>query len=139
MNTERVGQPTEKMKKEMSDHNERLMSWYNIEEQTWSSAKEVAPGSGIWLYENVIPKSLNVIERLEDVLLDPKNKYQYSEALVGYGVKMPEYRDCFDFKYKKTDIERDSSEAGQKLVKLWEDTHYRQRQAVNQYTKTYHI
>lgn len=139
METQRVGDPDEKMKQEMSDHHNRLMSWYEIETQTWSDAREVVPGSGIWVYEDVIPKSMNVIERLEEVLLDNSNRYRYQEAMVGYGVKMPEYRDCVDFKYKRSDIERDTSEAGKKLVALWDDTHYRQLQAVKHYSKRYNI
>jgi hypothetical protein len=134
-----VGEPTEEMKKEMIAHSEKIRSWYEIAEETWSSRREVAPGSGIWVYENVIPKDLGVIDRLEDVLNSPENSYDYADALVGYGVKMPDYRDCFDFKYKKTDIEHDTSEAGKKLVSLWEDTHYRQLQAVKDYTSRYNI
>lgn len=139
MDNQHVSNPDESMKLQMESHNQRLLSWYEIEEKTWSECREVVPGSGIWVYEDVIPSSLNTIERLEEVLSNPDNRYNYREALVGYGVKMPEYRDCFDFKYKKTDIEHDTSEAGQKLVSLWEDTHYRQLQAVKHYTKNYNI
>jgi hypothetical protein len=127
------------MEREIEDHNLRLTKWYEIEEKTWDHAEEVAPGSGIWVYRNVIPSSVNVISRLEEVLLDPTNRYHYEEALVGYGVKMPEYRDCFDFKYKKTDIQSDKSEAAEKLAALWDETHYRQLQAVRHYTKMYNI
>jgi hypothetical protein len=134
-----VGEPSKEMKQEIDDHNARLMRWYEIEEQTWTSAEEVVPASGIWVYRDVIPKSLDVINRLEEVLNDPSNRYHYEEALVGYGVKMPEYRDCFDFKYKKTDIQYDKSEAALKLSSLWDDTHYRQLQAVRHYTKMYNI
>jgi hypothetical protein len=139
MQDQHVGEPDDRMKQEMSEHSIRLLHWYEIKEQTWSDAREIAPNSGIWVYENVIQENMDVINRLEDVLLDPSNRYTYQDALVGYGVKMPEYRDCFDFKYKKSDIEHDKSEAGQKLVKLWEDTHYRQLQAVKHYTKNYNI
>lgn len=139
MQESHVGQPTEAMVKEMDDHNTRLSKWYEIEEKTWSEAEEVAPGSGIWVYRGVLPTDLNVIGRLEEVLSDPSNRYKYEEALVGYGIKMPEYRDCFDFKYKKTDIQHDKSEAAAKLAELWDDTHYRQLQAVRHYTKMYNI
>jgi hypothetical protein len=139
MQDKHVGEPDDRMKQEMSEHQDRLQNWYEIQEQTWSNAREIAPNSGIWVYENVIQENMDVINRLEGVLLDPSNRYTYQDALVGYGVKMPEYRDCFDFKYKKSDIEHDKSEAGQKLVKLWEDTHYRQLQAVKHYTKNYNI
>lgn len=138
MQSEHV-EPTDAMDSEMSEHNKRLLAWYEIEEQTWSDAREVVPNSGIWVYEDVIPKSLNVIDRLEEVLLDPATRYTYQEALVGYGVKMPEYRDCFDFKYKKSDIQHDTSEAGMKLAALADDTVYRQLQAVRHYTKRYNI
>lgn len=127
------------MDEDMDAHKDRLLSWYEIEEKTWSDCREVAPGSGIWVYEDVLPKDMRIIERLEEVLSDPTNRYNFAEALVGYGVKMPEYRDCYDFKYKKTDLQYDKSEAAQKLVSLWEDTHFRQLQAVKHYTKNYNI
>ena len=139
MNENSVKKSDQVMQAEMDSHSQGLISWYEIKEKTWSDCREVVPGSGIWVYEDVIPKSLQTIERLEEVLLDPSNRYTYQEALVGYGVKMPEYRDCVDFKYKKSDISMDKSEAGIKLSELWDDTHYRQLQAVKHYTKTYNI
>ena len=117
----------------------RLKDWYTIQEQTWSSAEEVAPGSGIWVYRDVLPKELNVIERLEAVLDDPNNDYQYQEAMVGYQMKMPEYRDCVDFKYKKSDIIQDVSPSGLALHRLADDTVHRQMQAVKDYTRRYNI
>ena len=117
----------------------RLKDWYTIQEQTWSSAEEVAPGSGIWVYRDVLPKELNVIERLEAVLDDPNNDYQYQEAMVGYQMKMPEYRDCVDFKYKKSDIIQDVSPSGLALHQLADDTVHRQMQAVKDYTRRYNI
>ena len=139
MNENHVAKSADTLQAEMDAHSQSIVSWYEIKEQTWSNCREVAPGSGIWVYEDVIPKSLKTIERLEEVLLDPSNRYEYQEALVGYGVKMPEYRDCVDFKYKKSDIAMDKSEAGKKLSDLWDDTHHRQLQAVKHYTKHYNI
>lgn len=139
METGRIGAPDEKMQKQMDDHNTRLKAWYTLDEQTWSSAEEVAPGSGIWVYRDVLPKNLNIIERLNSVLNDPTNHYHYEEAMVGYGVKMPDYRDCFDFKYKKSDIAQDRSPAGLALHSLADDVYYRQLQAVKHYTKHYNI
>jgi hypothetical protein len=117
----------------------RLKDWYERKEQTWSSAEEVAPGSGIWVYRDVLPKEMNIIERLESVLNDPTNHYQYEEAMVGYQMKMPEYRDCVDFKYKKSDIIDDVSPAGLALHQLADDTVHRQMQAVKDYTRRYNI
>ena len=82
---------------------------------------------------------MNIIERLESVLNDPTNHYNYAEAMVGYGMKMPEYRDCYDFKYKKTDIQYDKSEASIKLQELWDDVYFRQLQAVKHYCRVHNI
>lgn len=119
--------------------NERLAKWYTIEEQTWSSAEEIAPNSGIWVYHDVLPINLNIIERLEAVLDDPDNDYQYQEAMVGYGMKIPEYRDCVDFKYKRSDFDSDTTKHGDALRELADDTIHRQLQAVKDYTRRYNI
>jgi hypothetical protein len=119
--------------------NQRLTSWYKIDEVTWSSAEEVKPGSGIWVYHDVLPESMNIIQRLEEVLDSPDNRYNYQEAMVGYGMKMPEYRDCYDFKYKRHDFDQDSTIWGNKLRDLADDTVYRQLQVVKDYTRKYNI
>jgi hypothetical protein len=119
--------------------NNRLTQWYKIDEITWSSAEEVKPGSGIWVYHDVLPKEMNIIQRLEEVIDSPDNNYKYQEAMVGYGMKMPEYRDCYDFKYKKHDFDHDESLWGDKLRQLADDTAYRQKQIVKDYTRRYNI
>ena len=126
-----------KVEQEMLE--KRLTDWYTLSERTWTSAQEVAPGTGIWVYRDVLPKDMRVIERLEEVLNDPDNDYQYQEAMVGYQMKMPEYRDCVDFKYKKSDIIDDTTPSGLKLHELADDTVYRQLQAVKDYTRRYNI
>jgi hypothetical protein len=129
----------EKSKTEQQNINNRLAEWYKIEEQTWSSCQEVVPGSGIWVYRDVLTEDMNIIQRLEDVIDDPENDYDWREAMVGYQMKMPEYRDCVDFKYKRTDIESDSSEAGQKLRDLADDVTRKELAVVKDYTRKYHI
>ena len=116
---------------------DRIKRYYEIEEETWSSVEDL--GQGIWVYHDVIPKDLRVIERLEEVILDKTNYYDFREAMVGYGMKMPEYRDCYDFKFKKTDIERDLSPASKKLQSIWDDVYYRELQAVKHYSKSFNI
>lgn len=108
--------------------------WVEPIKQTWT--EKIDLGSGIWLYKNVIPTDIPA--RLEELLADPSNPYNWMEAFVGYQQSMPEYRDCVDFKYKKTDI-NDPSEAGQKLVKIWEECYEPQRQAVRDYSRMYNI
>jgi hypothetical protein len=121
----------------MENIHERIQKYYQIEEQTWSSVEDF--GNGILVYRDVLPKSMEIISRLEDVLNDPNNRFSYSEAKVGYGMRMPEYRDCQDFKFKKTDIADDRSEASLKLQQLWDEVYFRQLQAVKHYCRTYNI
>lgn len=121
----------------IEEHEQRLSDWYNIKEQTWSDISDL--GNGILVYHNALPTGLDIINRLESVVSDPANPYNYSEAMVGYGMKMPEYRDCFDIKFKKTDIEHDPSDASLKLQSLWEDVYYRKLQAVKDYTKRFNV
>lgn len=119
------------------DIQKRIQDFYKIDEVTWSSVEDL--GSGIFLFRDVLPESMDIINRLESVLEDPSNPYNYAEAMVGYGMKMPEYRDCYDFKYKKTDIQYDKSEASLKLQQLWEDVYFRQLQAVKYYCRVHNI
>jgi hypothetical protein len=117
-------------------HN-RIQQYYNIDLQSWSSVEELAPG--IFVYHDVLPKDMNIIERLEEVLSDRTNFYNYMEAMVGYGMKMPEYRDCYDFKYKKTDIMHDQSPASQKLQQLWQDLYDRKLSVVKDYSRKFNV
>jgi hypothetical protein len=82
---------------------------------------------------------MNIVERLEEVLNDSSNYYGYMEAMVGYGMKMPEYRDCYDFKYKKTDIMADPSPASKKLQQLWQDLYDRKVAVVKDYARKFNI
>lgn len=121
----------------IESHEKRIQAWYAISERTWDDVTNL--GNGIFVYHNVLKKDLNIIDRLEQVVSDNSNGYNYSEAMVGYGMKMPEYRDCFDIKFKKTDIEHDTSEASISLQNLWSDIHHRKLQAVKDYSKRHNI
>jgi hypothetical protein len=119
------------------DAKELSQQFYYTPNQTWSSVEELSPG--IFVYHDVIPTDMNIVERLEKILSDESNYYNYMEALVGYGIKMPEYRDCYDFKYKKTDIMHDPSEASQALQELWQDLYDRKIEAVEDYARRFNI
>lgn len=121
----------------IEEHEQRLSNWYEIKEKTWSDISDL--GNGILVYHNALPTDLDIINRLESVVSDTSNPYNYSEAMVGYGMKMPEYRDCFDIKFKKTDIEHDRSEPSLRLQALWQDVYYRKLQAVKDYTKRFNV
>ena len=119
------------------DLQKRIQDFYRIDEITWSSIEDL--GNGILVYRDVLPTSMDIIKRLEDVLEDPDNAYEYAEAMVGYGMKIPEYRDCRDFKYKKSDIVEHTGDAAEKLRDLWDDVYFRQLQAVKHYCKMHNI
>lgn len=64
------------------------------------------PKMGIVLYRNSIPSPKNLIKELEQALDNSSsNEFSWRDALVGEGVKMPDYRDCVDFKINKKTIE----------------------------------
>jgi len=57
------------------------------------------PKLGINLYRNAIPENLNIPERLEKTIGNSNHEFfKWSEAMVGYNTKMPDYRDCVDLK-----------------------------------------
>jgi hypothetical protein len=114
--------------------------------ETWTDKQNFK--NGIILYKNVIKKEIDVVNRLENVLgsvaghgqLSPEGKrYHWLPAYVGYQELIPDYRDCVDFKYKKTDIERDTSKESISLQELWQDVYNAQSAAVNDYCREYNI
>lgn len=113
---------------------------------TWTSKENL--GNGITVYRNVIKKELDIINRLESLLGAPApwgqlsedgNRYHWLPAYVGYQQLMPDYRDCYDFKFKKTDIEMDPSETSLLLQQIWQDVYDVQAPAVEDYRRDYNI
>jgi len=105
--------------------------------KSWSKVEEL--GSGIYVYRDVLPESLDLINRLENVLSNPDNPYNWIVAQVGYGQVMPDYRDCVDFKYKKSDLVDDGSVAYRELAKIWQQCYDRKAAAVDHYRSMFNI
>lgn len=111
--------------------------------ETWSSKELIA--DGIVVYRDVIKKDINVINRLEEVLApvgtNPTHdkRYAWQPAYVGYKQLMPDYRDCVDFKFKKTDIEYDKGQDSLKLQSLWQDVYDVKAPAVEDYRSMFNI
>lgn len=105
--------------------------------QTWSSFENL--GNGIFVYRDVLPKSLDIINRLESNLATDNERYSWQPAYVGYMQTMPDYRDCVDFKFKKTDIQDDPSQESLNLQALWQDCYDRQKPAVDHYRRFFNI
>jgi hypothetical protein len=114
--------------------------------KTWTEKEHL--GNGIVCYRDVIKKEIDVINRLESTLgsvakfeeLSPEGKvHHWMPAYVGYQQLIPNYRDCVDFKFKKTDLEQDTSEDSLKLQALWQDVYDAKVEAVNDYRRDYNL
>ena len=107
--------------------------------QTWTEKEDL--GNGIFIYKGVIKESFDVIKRLEANLKPEGDQtgYAWQPAYVGYKQLMPEYRDCNDFKFKKTDLEPDKGEVSQNLQALWQDLYDAKLPAVQDYSRMYNI
>lgn len=106
---------------------------------TWTEKEHF--GNGIVCYRNVIKPEIDVIGRLEANLKPEGDQTGYSwlPAYVGYKQLMPDYRDCNDFKFKKTDLEPDKSQVSLNLQALWQDVYDAQFPAVEDYRRDYNI
>ena len=113
---------------------------------TWTSKESL--DFGITCYRGVINKELDIINRLENILGSPApyneiskegKGYHWLPAYVGYQQLMPDYRDCYDFKFKKTDIEQDKSEVSLALQQIWQDCYDRKAPAVEDYCKKHNV
>ena len=107
--------------------------------QTWTEKENL--GNGIVVYRGVLKPELDIINRLETTLkpLGETGGYAWLPAYVGYQQLMPDYRDCADFKFKKTDIEGDTSQESLSLQKLWQDVYDLQLPAVDDYRRDHNI
>ena len=107
--------------------------------QTWT--EKVDLGNGIWVYKGVIKKEIDVVGRIESNLKPEGDTtgYAWQPAYVGYRQLMPDYRDCNDFKFKKTDIENDTSQTSLNLQALWQDLYDVKLPAVQDYSRMYNI
>jgi len=106
---------------------------------TWTHKEDL--GSGIFRYRGVIKKEIDVVNRIEANLRPEGDTtgYAWQPAYVGYKQLMPEYRDCNDFKFKKTDIENDKSQVSLNLQSLWQDLYDVKLPAVQDYSRMYNI
>jgi len=107
--------------------------------QTWT--EKIDLGSGIKCYRNIIKPEFDVIGRIESNLkpVGDSTGYSWQPAYVGYRQLMPDYRDCTDFKFKKTDIESDKSQVSLNLQSLWQDIYDSAFPAVEDYRAEYNI
>ena len=101
----------------------------------WDKKEELI--KGLIRYTNVLNPKLNIVNRLESILLKEDNSYNWRQALVGYNQHIPEHRNCVDFKYDAKSIEDDTSNAGIELTNIWNDCYNAQLLPVNDYSLTF--
>ena len=105
---------------------------------TWTEKVTLKPG--ITVYKNVLKKELKLQSRLESVLSDiNERRYNWAEALVGYNEKMPDYRDCSDFKFNKAGLNGDESNNANELRTIWQDAYDAMLPAVDNYRGDHNI
>ncbi len=121
----------------IASHEQRLAQYFGTMTETWSSVENIAPG--IYVYHDVLPENMQLIQRVESVLSDPNSHYKWQDALVGYAQKMPEYRDCVDFKYRKSDIAGDTSTYSVALQEVWQDAYDKMLNCVKHYSTIHSI
>jgi hypothetical protein len=107
--------------------------------QTWTEKLDL--GNGIRCYRGIIKDEFKVIEKIEANLkpVGDTSGYAWQPAYVGYQQLMPEYRDCADFKFKKTDIENDKSQVSLNLQSVWQDVYDSALPAVEDYRREFNI
>lgn len=97
-----------------------------------------SPFHGVQIYRNTLPKELNLVGRLEDVLTDNTDPWmRWSPALVGDYQSMPDYRDCVDFKVRSKDFETRPNIP--ELKSVYDDVDERLQVCMRHYTEKYHL
>lgn len=97
------------------------------------------PKFGIFLYRNAIERELNIPERLEATIGNSThNLFKWSDAVVGYNVKMPEYRDCVDLKMSPIHWPYLSPEF-EEVKKCYDDVDNRLKKCLTHYESMYNF
>jgi hypothetical protein len=94
---------------------------------------------GIYLYRGALADDANIPERLEKTIGDSTHElFKWSEAMVGYNEKMPEYRDCVDLKMSPAHWPMLTPEF-EEIKKCYEDTEKAIKQCLTHYESLYNF
>jgi hypothetical protein len=118
----------------MESHHDRLANWYASMLPSWSDFEELH--AGIFVYRDVIAKNMKVIDTLEKTI-DSNSFIDWQQAMVGYMEYMPEYRDCYDFKYKSGMLP--ITDSIKELDIMYQKTYNAQLQVVKHYCKKFNV
>jgi len=91
------------------------------------------PAKGIYIYRNALPESMEIPQKIEEVLGDGKSVFfKWSDALVGDYMKKKDYRDCVDFK-----VRRDALKPGEPMADAIAAIHDQITERLNECLKHY--
>jgi hypothetical protein len=90
---------------------------------------------GLVLYKNILLEGSKIIENIESALSDNSN-YKWSPAMVGNRQRVPDYRDCLDFKFKKSTI-IGTDEKSEIIKESWQYLYDTMNAAVKDYCNMY--
>lgn len=97
------------------------------------------PRLGIVVYENVLPRELEIVSRLEKTIGESDTKpYMWMDALVGHSERIPSYRDCQDCKMSSRLIEQAPPQFAE-LKNIWDDTVERLIPCLSHYQGMYNV
>lgn len=103
---------------------------------SYSSKEMLFPG--IWVYRDVFKKETDIINRVENLIQNNNSNFVWADATVGYMQKLPDYRDCVDFKIGEIKDPRALENPDyQTLQGIWKDAYDAQIDAVNDYCRMY--
>ena len=104
----------------------------------WSSKEMLFPG--IWVYRNIFKPESKLIERVEDLIFNNNSNFKWSDAFVGYDQKIPEYRDCKDFKIGEVKNQNLLQNLDYNILNnIWKDAYNTQLPAVQDYCASHNI
>ena len=90
-------------------------------------------------YRKALSNSLDSIKKMEEILDSGTSYYKWQDSMVGYGVKMPEYRDCVDFKIRQIPKEYQHTDVDVEANSIWENLYDAQFGAVQDYCNYHNI
>lgn len=95
--------------------------------------------AGMVLYKDVWPDGSNFVERLEAILSESTHpRYKWNQAMVGDQVIMKDYRDCFDFKLRQSDMPI-TDDGFEELQAIYEEVMLGVRECMKHYSGLYNL
>lgn len=96
-------------------------------------------GPGIVVYKNAIPTEWNIPERLEKALNIEGSPFYWNGAKVGFFEENLQHRNCYDFKYKREQLDYAEEIYKEDLQKIHDQVYSSLRACLNDYGSMYGV